>query len=55
MAAQLTGTKGCWLRVDSAWMARATSSFPVPDSPCTNTVALLGATREMRAVSSRIA
>ena len=27
------------------WIARATSSLPVPDSPTTSTVALVGATR----------
>jgi hypothetical protein len=44
-AVQLTGTKGVVLRVEWLWMARATSSLPVPDSPTTSTVALVGATR----------
>jgi hypothetical protein len=33
MAAQLTSTKGAPERRDWAWMAWATSSLPVPDSP----------------------
>ena len=43
-AVQLTGTNGRCARVEREWMARATSSFPVPDSPITSTVALDGAT-----------
>ena len=33
MAPQLTATKGREARGLAAWMARATNSFPVPDSP----------------------
>src|SRR5213082_385610 len=44
MALQLTGTNGCVLRGLTSWMARATSSLPVPDSPCTSTGAMLRAT-----------
>jgi hypothetical protein len=42
-AAQLTTTKGPLARSESSWMARATSSLPVPDSPRTSTVAVDGA------------
>jgi hypothetical protein len=40
-AAQLTATKGFSLRGEFTWIARATSSFPVPLSPRTSTVAWL--------------
>ncbi len=40
MAPQLKLTKGLSARGESAWMARATSSFPVPLSPVTRTVEL---------------
>ena len=38
MALQLTATKGPCDRRLRRWMARATSSLPVPDSPVTRTV-----------------
>ena len=40
---QLTDTKGPSLRGEAKWMARATSSLPVPDSPWMSTVLRLGA------------
>ena len=43
-AAQLTATNGFPARGDLAWMARATSSLPVPLSPTMSTVAVVGAT-----------
>ncbi len=55
MAAQFTLTKGRWSRIELAWMARATSSLPVPLSPVINTVAGVGAMRTMRPRTSRIA
>ena len=36
--------KGCAPRALTSWMARATSSLPVPDSPRTSTGAMLRAT-----------
>ncbi len=53
MAAQFTGTKGWAPRRLPAWMARATSSLPVPDSPVRSTVASVGATRTARSSASR--
>ena len=44
-AVQFTGTKAAPARGECVWMARATSSLPVPDSPCTSTVAVEAATR----------
>ena len=44
MAPQFTATKGMAARGESSWMARATSSLPVPDSPVRSTVVLVGAT-----------
>ena len=44
MALQFTATKGWPLRTLTSWMARATSSLPVPDSPFTSTGAMLRAT-----------
>ena len=44
-AVQLTGTNGALARGECVWMARATSSLPVPDSPSTSTVAVDAATR----------
>ena len=41
MAPQFTGTKGPAARAEDWWMARATSSLPVPDSPVTITGAML--------------
>ena len=45
MAAQSTATNDARARVLPAWMARATTSFPVPDSPVISTVRSVGATR----------
>ena len=45
MDAQLTGTNGPDARKLRSCRARATSSLPVPDSPCSNTVLLTAATR----------
>jgi hypothetical protein len=45
-AAQLMAMKGRVLRRLLAWMARAISSLPVPDSPEMNTLASVGATRD---------
>src|SRR5215510_1539348 len=39
----------------SAWIAEATSSFPVPDSPCIRTGTSIGATRSIRRTSACIA
>jgi hypothetical protein len=55
IAAQLTGMKGRSARGLRAWMARATSSLPVPDSPRMVTAADEGATRSMRSIRSFIA
>ncbi len=43
-AAQLTRTRGPDRRDPSSCSARATSSLPVPVSPCTSTVVVVGAT-----------
>src|SRR5713226_2262022 len=43
-AAQLTAMNGPLRRLERSWMARATSSLPVPLSPWTSTVAELSAT-----------
>ena len=37
-------------RLDWEWMARATSSLPVPDSPKTATAAVEGATRSISSI-----
>ncbi len=50
----MTATKGPFARGDSAWSRWAISSFPVPDSPATSTVAWEGATRWTRASTSWI-
>ncbi len=42
-APQLMLTKGPSARPESPWIARATSSLPVPLSPVTSTVELVGA------------
>ena len=55
MAPQLTATKGPSLLFEWRWIARATSSLPVPDSPWTRTVVSRGATLEMRWKMSAIA
>jgi hypothetical protein len=39
----LTATNGRSLRGDRTWIARATSSLPVPDSPVISTVLLVAA------------
>ena len=42
---QLAGGMNEWpLRPESSWMMRAMSVLPVPDSPSSSTVALVGAT-----------
>ena len=40
IAAQLSGTKGFAARVETAWIARAQTSLPVPLSPVMKTVAV---------------
>ena len=45
MAPQLMATKGWLARELARWMARATSSLPVPLSPWMSTLASLAATR----------
>ena len=42
-APQFTATNGRSLRGERTWMARATSSLPVPDSPVISTVLPVGA------------
>ena len=44
IAAQLTEMNGLSARFDLAWMCRAMTSLPVPDSPVISTLASLGAT-----------
>ena len=46
-AAQLIATNGPRARGLASWIARATSSLPVPVSPVMSTLAALGATRTM--------
>ena len=48
MAAQLTVTKGILWRALRLWMARATSSLPVPVSPVMRTVLRVAATASIR-------
>ena len=55
MAAQLTGTKGALARHPCVWIARATTSLPVPVSPSRSTVASLSASRPMDFCTSRMA
>ena len=55
IAAQFTRTNGLSLRGLCAWIAEATSSFPVPDSPSISTRASLGATRPIISRTVRIA
>ena len=51
-APQCSGTNGRSARAERSWIARATSSFPVPLSPSTSTVESVGATRStMRSTS----
>ena len=47
IAAQLTGTKGPECRCDASWIARATSSVPVPVSPRMQTVTGLVVNRDL--------
>ena len=54
MAAGLTGTNGFSHRGPWRWMARATSSLPVPLSPVMRTVAFVRATWAMSWKSRRI-
>ena len=54
-AAQLMVTSGLSRRGLPAWMARATTSLPVPLGPRTSTVASVGATFSIRAAILRIA
>ena len=55
MAAQLMATNGLLARPLLAWMARATSSLPVPLSPQTSTVDSRPATLEMNSRTPRMA
>src|SRR5439155_814868 len=55
MAALFTHTKGFVARPLWRWMAEATSSFPVPDSPVISTRTSVGATRAISRRSSSIA
>ena len=55
MAAQLTCTRVRSRRIDWRWMARATSSLPVPLSPVTRTVAGVGAALSMVSRRRRMA
>ncbi len=52
MAAQLTATNGPRRRAEWSWIVRAMSSFPVPLSPSTSTVASVGATCSICRVTS---
>ena len=52
-AAQLTATRARWARGERRWMARATSSLPVPVSPVMSTVASVAATLSTRDRVSR--
>ena len=54
MALQFRATKRCWRRGLVWWIARATTSLPVPVSPVMSTVAPLGATVSIIWQSSRI-
>src|SRR3989454_485308 len=55
IAAQLTATNGPDAIGPFRWIARAITSLPVPDSPCTSTVAVLGPTRAISLYTSSIA
>ena len=55
IAAQFTSTNGPRARGESAWIARATSSLPVPFSPVTSTRAAVGATFSIRSITCLIA
>ena len=54
IAAQFTWTKGPAFTSDASWIARATSSLPVPLGPTTRTVAGVGAAFAMSDRSLRI-
>jgi len=54
-AAQFTHSSGMCARGEAAWMARASSSLPVPLSPVISTVAWLCATRSTFSSTGRIA
>ena len=54
MAPQSSTTIGPFLRPDSSWMARATSSLPVPVSPWMTTETSIGAIFRMRPKICRI-
>ena len=54
-AAQLSFSSGPFTRGDISWIARATSSLPVPRSPVTSTFALLFAARAICSSSRLIA
>src|SRR3989441_1024777 len=55
IAAQLTATNGPGALAPLTWIARATTSLPVPDSPWISTVAALPATRAITLYTSTIA
>ncbi len=55
IAAQLIAMKAPSRRAESAWIARAKSSLPVPLSPSRSTVASVAATRSVSARTVRIA
>ena len=55
IAAQFTRTNGRSRRSLAAWIAAATSSLPVPDSPVISTRASVGATRAIIARTCSIA
>ena len=55
MAAQLTLTNGRSRWALRWWMARATSSLPVPVSPVINTVLRVADTSSMRWITSAMA
>ena len=53
-AAQFSATNGLFLRGLFWWMDWATSSLPLPVSPWISTLALVGAMRLSRSITSRI-
>lgn len=55
MAPQFTATKAPLRRGLDSWMARATTSLPVPDSPSTSTLESCCATFRIKALTTRIA
>ncbi len=54
MAAQFTLMRGMARWALRSWMARATSSLPVPVSPVMSTVLRARATRSMAEITSRV-